>query len=314
MEETSIAVALSGPGHWAPDPAAPGCATTIAPASEFRFMSLGLPRPIRRALNALIQKRAGGQASSARLNSCRGRTPSAGPEVSDLVARFIAVALATAPSAQTAVTPRAVAVIAADPSARRRARAGLALDASLSVVEAESIEVASDLLSGLRHRQVDVIVVHKTGRASRIIDEFTRARSAFSSLPIIGVWPDDERREDRRALKAGINGLLDENLIESALAPTARAVCSGLVCLPRRRPLTLQPELSPREKQVLGMLIMGFTNAEIGQRLYLAESTVKSHLSSAYVKLGVRSRKDAAAKILDPDEGLGTGILTISAS
>jgi DNA-binding NarL/FixJ family response regulator len=41
---------------------------------------------------------------------------------------------------------------------------------------------------------------------------------------------------------------------------------------------------------------------------------VKSHLSSAYNKLGVRTRKDAATMILDPAEGLGPGILAISAA
>jgi DNA-binding NarL/FixJ family response regulator len=62
------------------------------------------------------------------------------------------------------------------------------------------------------------------------------------------------------------------------------------------------------------MLVRGFTNAEIAARLYLAESTVKSHLSSAYTKLGVRSRRDAATMILDPGQGLGPGILAISAA
>ena len=59
---------------------------------------------------------------------------------------------------------------------------------------------------------------------------------------------------------------------------------------------------------------MGFTNAEIAAKMFLAESTVKSHLSSAYTKLGVRSRKDAAMMILDPVAGLGPGILTINAA
>jgi DNA-binding NarL/FixJ family response regulator len=72
--------------------------------------------------------------------------------------------------------------------------------------------------------------------------------------------------------------------------------------------------LSIREKQVLSMLVMGFTNAEIAAKLFLAESTVKSHLSSAYTKLGVRSRKDAATMILDPVAGLAPGILTITAA
>ena len=44
---------------------------------------------------------------------------------------------------------------------------------------------------------------------------------------------------------------------------------------------------------------MGFTNSEIGARMFLAESTVKSHLSSSYSKLGVRSRSEAVSLLLD---------------
>jgi DNA-binding NarL/FixJ family response regulator len=159
---------------------------------------------------------------------------------------------------------------------------------------------------------VDAIVLRSGATRMQAFDSFAAARAAFADLPLVGIWPDDERREHRRALRTGIDGLLLESQIETALAVVVRAVCLGLVCLPRVAPGFAIETLSNREKQVLGMLIMGFTNAEIGQRLYVAESTVKSHLSSAYVKIGVRSRKDAAALILDPDEGLGTGILAIS--
>jgi DNA-binding NarL/FixJ family response regulator len=60
------------------------------------------------------------------------------------------------------------------------------------------------------------------------------------------------------------------------------------------------------------MVVLGLTNGEIAHKLRLSESTVKSHLSSSFTKLGVRSRGEAASLILDPAAGLGTGILVIS--
>ncbi len=73
-----------------------------------------------------------------------------------------------------------------------------------------------------------------------------------------------------------------------------------------------RPPLTPREKQILALVVMGYTNREIADQLVLAESTVKSHLFSAFRRLGVRSRSEAVALITDPARGLGSGILTIA--
>ena len=80
---------------------------------------------------------------------------------------------------------------------------------------------------------------------------------------------------------------------------------SPVSCAPRdARGLIAKPTFSHREKEVLSLVVDGLTNREIAGRLFLAESTVKSHLMAAFAKLGVRSRKDAAALLLDPQEGL----------
>ncbi len=53
--------------------------------------------------------------------------------------------------------------------------------------------------------------------------------------------------------------------------------------------------LSYRQRQILEMVDEGMSNAEIGKRLYLSESTIKQHLRSAYKVLGVSNRTQASA-------------------
>lgn len=52
-------------------------------------------------------------------------------------------------------------------------------------------------------------------------------------------------------------------------------------------------ELTPREKDVLGLLVRGESNREIAQHLYLGDKTVKQHMTKILRKLGVRSRSQA---------------------
>jgi len=56
--------------------------------------------------------------------------------------------------------------------------------------------------------------------------------------------------------------------------------------------------LSPRELEVLGMIVDGATNGEIAERLVIATSTVQSHVKRILNKLGVRNRTEAAVRYL----------------
>jgi len=52
--------------------------------------------------------------------------------------------------------------------------------------------------------------------------------------------------------------------------------------------------LSARQREILGHVVEGLANAEIGKRLYLSEFTIKQHLRAAYKLLGVSDRTEAA--------------------
>ncbi len=55
--------------------------------------------------------------------------------------------------------------------------------------------------------------------------------------------------------------------------------------------------LSHRQREILELVVEGFTNAQIAKRLFLSESTVKQHLRATYKLLGVKNRTEAARLI-----------------
>jgi DNA-binding NarL/FixJ family response regulator len=106
------------------------------------------------------------------------------------------------------------------------------------------------------------------------------------------------------ARASGASGFVSKDWDADDVAKAVRMVGMGMtVFRPQRDTAPAAPaQLSAREREVLDLIATGATNREIADRLYLAESTVKSHLSTAFSKLGVRSRAEAAALVLDPDE------------
>jgi DNA-binding NarL/FixJ family response regulator len=183
-------------------------------------------------------------------------------------------------------------------------------DGGFDVVESDGS--AGEALAAARTEPAAVVIsLDPSVAATRT--ELRAFGQAAGDVAMIVVVPDATEHADlRETIAAGARGVLHESEVESALCATLAVIALGQVVLPRTFVRHFQkPVLSSREKQVLSLVVMGFSNAEIASRLFLAESTVKSHLSSAFNRLGVKSRKQATAMILDPESGLGAGILSI---
>jgi DNA-binding NarL/FixJ family response regulator len=132
-----------------------------------------------------------------------------------------------------------------------------------------------------------------------------RIADELRTSPLVVVSSASDGAGIRQAVNAGADGVVNDADLEVTLGPATQAVLVGHVSLPRRfHRCVVKPVFSHRERQVLSMVVRGLGNRQIGSELFLAESTVKSHLSTAFQKLGVRSRKEAAALLMDPDEGL----------
>lgn len=194
----------------------------------------------------------------------------------------------------------AVAVVAVDTVVRCRATSALTRDGQAVLVQAgSSTELEPEVA-----RRADAVVIACRARADRRAAAIQQAKTRLPNAGVVLIATADANGV-HKALEAGAHGFVFDSELEATLAPTVRAVRAGqLVVPPMTRPSAVRPPLSHRERQTLGLLVLGLTNAQIAQRLYLAESTVKCHVTSIFSKLGVRSRNEAIARVLDRQDSV----------
>ena len=121
-----------------------------------------------------------------------------------------------------------------------------------------------------------------------------------SNLPTkVIIMTTFESEEDvHRSIKAGARGYLLKDSSQEEILDAIRRVSAGETYLPARIVQKVaegmrQPQISPRELEVLQAVAAGKSNKEIGVQLFIAEGTVKTHVKSLLEKLGAVGRTAA---------------------
>ena len=178
-------------------------------------------------------------------------------------------------------------------------REGLAMLLSVQpgVVVAGEAGDGAKALELVRSTQPDVVLMDIRMPNMDGVTAIRRLREEAPSLPVIALTTYDDTETLMRALQAGAAGFLMKDVDSATLMAAIEAVRQGLRLAPAE-PVKAWP-LSQRERQILSEVARGASNKEIAERLFLAEGTVKNHVTNILSKLGVRDRTQAALRARD---------------
>ncbi|MDH6514150.1 two-component system response regulator DevR [Streptomyces sp. SAI-208] len=191
---------------------------------------------------------------------------------------------------------------------RRGVRDLLDDEPDISVVgEAGTVEQALVRVPALRPQVAVLDVRLPDGDGVSVCREL---RSNMPELACLMLTSFDDEEALLDSIMAGASGYVLKQIQGSDLVSAVRTVAAGQSLLDasattrlmarlrdgqqkEEEPDTL-PGLTEREREILALIGEGLTNRQIGQRLYLAEKTVKNHISRLLAKLGVERRIQAA--------------------
>lgn len=128
-------------------------------------------------------------------------------------------------------------------------------------------------------------------------------------VPTLVLTTFDDEHAALELMAAGARGFLLKDVTLDRLVEAVRVIAGGGTVLrpglsehvanQLRSPAPAGPDITAREREVLRLLAAGYSNREIGRALFVAEGTVKNHVSNILTKLGVRDRTRAVLKALE---------------
>lgn len=156
-----------------------------------------------------------------------------------------------------------------------------------------------DVVSTAKRTNPDLVVVDLEPTGEGGLGGWQQILQAVPGAKVVAVTANDGSPMDRRVARAGFHGVIHKDVGLAQLTRSLRAVAQGETMEPDDQ-LALNPRqpihrLTPRERDVLLLLVEGATTTNIAQRLGVSENTVRSHVQNLMSKMQVHSRLAAVS-------------------
>ena len=180
----------------------------------------------------------------------------------------------------------------------------------LHVLHAANLSQALDLLR--KAEALDLVLLDLRMPGMNGLAGLKAVQASRADVPIVILSGETNPDTIRNALQAGAAGFLPKTMRGTAMLSALRLILAGERYIPdiMVAEQSVRAEegagggpgpgsLSPREREVVGLLVQGLSNKEIGHRLGIEVVTVALHLRSVYRKLGVTSRTQAVRMAME---------------
>ena len=198
-------------------------------------------------------------------------------------------------------------IVLADDHTIVRSALRVLLDAEQAFEVVAEAADADEAVRKVRAYKPNVLVLDLSMPGGPSLDRIPDVREASPSTSIVMLTMEDEPRFARAALRAGALGFVLKEAADTELVEAVRAAATGVSYLnPQLGALiAAQPDVEPgppddlseREVEVLRLVALGHTNAEISEQLFLSVRTVESHRAHIQHKLRRTTRADMVAYV-----------------
>lgn len=204
----------------------------------------------------------------------------------------------------TATSPARLLLVDDHPMLRRGMADLLSLEIDIEVVG--QANHGGEAMSFLKKHEVDLIVLDHNMPIMNGLETLKAIREHNIAGKVLLFTVSDNIKDVQDALALGVDGYLLKDMEPDEIISKIRRILRGeLVISPALAPILAQAmrkpaqsesnlELTDRELQVLYMIRDGMSNKMIGNKLGIAESTVKVHVKHILGKIGLRTRVEAA--------------------